>query len=122
MSKLDRLVAERCCDWNVNMERAPYRWAVPLRSPYYAVWDGQPVEWGVPTFSGTISDAWRVREECEESGMSMGLMDHLGPWECVFLEGGETFIGKHESAPTAICLAALKAFGVDEATIQEAMR
>jgi hypothetical protein len=119
---LDRLVAEKCCEWTVNMERAPYKWSVPLRSPYYAVWEGQPVEWGVPAFTGSIGEAWRVREELQDAGMSMGISDHLGQWECVFLIDGETFCAKHESAPMAICLAALRAVGVDEAQIKEACK
>lgn len=127
--KLDRLVAERVMGWTVNRERDE-RWNVPLDSTYFKVWD-QTTTKNAPWFSKTMSHAWEVvehlRKQTNDDGSCrwlVSLIDHQHKWEAVVHEIGMDDIACEcdESAQMAICLAALRAVGVPESEIQEAMR
>lgn len=127
MSKLDRLVAESVLDWYVDKERSPYRWRVPLDSTMFRDWESALVT-ACPPFSTSIAAVWEVVEHLQRGGFRLRLMDQhdsIGMWDCRFYKYPESTLIDYKTsktAPEAICLAALRAVGVDEQTIQEAMR
>ena len=94
--------------------------------------DYKVVEWHrYPNYSGSIAAAWEVvehmRKQTKDDGSCkwlVSLIDHQHKWEAVVHEIGMDDIACEcdESAPMAICLAALRAVGVPESEIQEAMR
>ena len=132
---IDRLVAERVMGWTVNKEQSPYRWNVPLDTRYYHEWDTCFVNNGCPRFSDHIADAWEVVEHLERQSPKwlcklvrragdLADFNQIG-WTCELRWIGvtrprEEAFGVHESAPMAICLAALRAVGVSEQEIEEA--
>lgn len=124
MNKINRLVGERVFGWAVRQsddDEAP-SWATPMSNRLERQYHACPIVFG-PNFSTDISAAWEVREECSVKGLSFGIQNHHEiPWTCSMMDCGELFEARHESALVAICIAALKAFGVPEADIQEALR
>ena len=113
MRKLDALVAEKV----MGMPRA--------------IVDALAL--GPPAYSTSIADAWDVVEKLDTPGpfwtieSPRGVMDdtkwsaHYIPVPTKFGGSGRLGVGEADSAPLAICIAALKAVGVSEAEIQEAM-
>lgn len=129
--KLDRLVAEKVMGWTVNKEQSPYQWSVPLgQGLLYECWDCTPAT-KAESFSTDIAAAWEMvehlRKQTNQDGSCrwlVSIIDHQHKWEAVVHEIGMDDIACEcdESAPTAICLAALRAVGMPESEIQEAMR
>ena len=60
----------------------------------------------VPRYSTDISDAWKVVDYLAE-GLILDLYNTIRGWRCDIDGKGETFSGKAETAPLAICRAAL---------------
>ncbi len=128
---LDRLVSEKVMGWTVNKELSPYRWAVPLdQGLLYDCWDQTPAT-KTEEFSTSISAAWEVVEHLRKQRHTDGgrrwlvsMIDHTDSVEIVVedFREGDRWYAVNESAPMAICLAALRAVGVPEATIQEACK
>lgn len=77
---------------------------------------------GIPHYSTSIADAWLVVEKMREKHLIHIISDGAHPlqkntWGCIIERERDEFprLAESESAtaPTAICLAALKALGVD---------
>lgn len=112
--KLDALVAEKIMGWQVrwvNVKRYP--------APY------PKCKWGMggwsncPEFSHSMEDAWLVVEKMRAGGWHIsictprpdsGVLVHMDDLKDRFQW---TAVGHSVTAPLAICLAALKAQGVD---------
>ena len=126
MSKIDRLVAERVMGWTVresdaddnDYERYSSGWAVSRWNP-----------------STDIAEAWEVvrnlrkrRFEPYDDPWTFQIVDSftedVRKWSASVGTVGFRFShgGEHENECMAICLAALRAVGVPESEIQEAMR
>ena len=131
MSKLDRLVAERVFGWSIvaASDGEPI-WSNDCGTPLAFQYASAPVKFG-PHFSREIAAAWDVvehlRKQTKESGARkylVSILDHPNTFEVVVEnhDTGDSVYACDESAPMAICLAALRAVGVDEQAIQEAMR
>ena len=129
-NKLDRLVAEKVMGWTVNKERSPYQWFVPLdQGLLYECWDQTPAT-KTEEFSTDIAAAWEVVEHLrtrkDEPMVITALDNDDGEYVIAFAKRDDRWttrnIGKHRDAPMAIGLAALRAVGVPEATIQEACK
>ncbi len=82
-------------------------------------------------YSTSISAAWDVVEHLRKQRHNEGgrkylvsMIDHTDSVEIVVedFREGDRWYAVNESAPMAICLAALRAVGVPEATIQEACK
>lgn len=119
--KLDVLVAERVMRWRrVVVLPEINRWMVSDSqwSGYY-VFDWSP--------STDITDAWQVVEKMRQD---LWLVNISGGhfWDCEIIDmsiededRGDYAARNKETAPLAICIAALRAVGVDEAEIQAAL-
>ena len=71
-----------------------------------------------PPYSTQIASAWEVVEKMRNAGFWLCLdsmvnlqADHV--FRCIFRDGGIMHGGEEKTAPHAICLAALKAKGVE---------
>ena len=150
MSKIDRLVAERVMDATVcetSEQAESVAKGVPFVVPWYIESDGH-ARARVWMRSGCDSDTWvigkwepscridhawevveHLRKQTKDDGTRkylVSVVDHDdGKMECVIQPGRlwtMSSCANHESAQMAICLAALRAVGVPESEIQEAMR
>lgn len=108
-SEIDRLVAEKVMGW----KRTPYGWDV-LEKKY-----NLGIEWDLPKFSTNIADAWKVVEKLQKDGWYIELYNENEEW-CFdltkyneFLSVDRFYRASAEGASLAICLAALKACGID---------
>lgn len=119
--EIDKLVAIHVRGWSLNKESSPVRWNVPLNDSYYRDYDLANASGDyVPPFSTEISVAWELVEKMIlvpddkwffEIKWSFNLVVfrpaqakdiHAKQFECI-----------NKSLPFAICLAALKAVGVE---------
>ena len=73
-----------------------------------AAWDVVE-EWGVLPWN--IDNGWREKDGERISGVTCKVTTHTGSFEAT-----------EKDMPMAVCVCALRAVGVDEATIQEAMK
>lgn len=118
-NKIDAMVAEKVMGWEWNTNG----WCRKGYKP-------QPHDVPVKPFSPSvdIDAAWmvwsnqHVRNHVE--GVYPQLRDDLTilHWVCPVRINASRFGCVQDTAPLALCLAALRAVGVDEATIQEAMK
>jgi len=133
MSKLDRLVGVKVFGWSIvtDSDGEPI-WSNDCGTPLAFQYASAPVKFG-PNFSTDIAAAWEVvehlRKQTKDDGTRkylVSVVDHDdGKMECVIQPGRlwtMSSCANHESAQMAICLAALRAVGVPESEIQEAMR
>ena len=114
--ELDALVAEKVMGLNIryptdgNVPREPFYWAKDD--------DGYEEPFACPHYSTDISAAWEVVEKLMGSGAMFGFVLSVlddRHTTAVFSEtAGHGYRGISEEAPHAICLAALKAMGVEE--------
>jgi len=121
--ELDALVAEKVMGWKwlERDEFNEYRHLTP---------NGQKIQVAVPRYSTDIAAAWQIVEKIKfmQPGWEIyGLKpDHLqkftieyngfgwrAGWAPVKLDGNMTIEAEAEAAPHAICLAALRAVGVE---------
>ncbi len=107
--ELDALVAERVMGYTVR--RGPGANYDGMLLPW-EVWDRDGKSWNPIKYSADIAAAWQVIEKLADRDPMIaiwGYEDGTAGWFCDF-EG----IKDHaRTAPHAICLAALKAVGVD---------
>lgn len=121
-AKLDSLVAQRV------MKMIPCRGGLCNEPCYWTDSDGSV--WhhnGIVPFSPStsIADAWEVVNEMNgPRGFYARSASHpqSGEWMVTFKKCGLRFDSAEKTAPLAICLAALRAVGVTEGEIQEAMQ
>lgn len=112
--ELDALVAEKVMGWTkrISADHTGSEIKVLRNMGIIYAWkDAERKERGldVPAYSTDIAAAWQVAE------MMRGLDFRLnkdGDWVCCF-GGTVAFCGESDTAPHAICLAALKAVGVE---------
>jgi Phage ABA sandwich domain len=100
LREIDRLVAEKVMGLKID--------------DYYFVLDEKGLREGeLLNYSTNIEDAWQVVEKLDVEEFSIS---KFGKEYHVWVEtelGGEGFLIKSKTAPLAICLAALKAVGVE---------
>ena len=113
--ELDALIAERVMGWELD------------DLPEGVVWEGNSETGGgvtartaVPRYSTDIAAAWEVVEKIRGAGFTFSLWDnanqYAAPWDCRFThrdDVGQKGIAIEGTAPHAICLAALRAKGVE---------
>jgi hypothetical protein len=101
--ELDALIAEKVMGTNVfDFKGLPSYWDANIRRD-------------IPHYSTNIADAWLVVEKLVKQCYQFGLANESdGKYFCsLFFDGAGTFEESAETAPLAICLAALKACGVE---------
>lgn len=118
--EIDTLIAEKVFNWELMTDTSMVKagFLTYKRMSRALVMDWQ--ETLIPEFSTDISAAWQVVEKLKELGYSFdaGSWEHVGDgndW-CVEFEHQSELIehrGLAPAFPMAICLAALKAVGVD---------
>lgn len=102
--ELDALVAEKVMGWTVALEdRGPCRVWRPHEN---SAERSQPI----PPYSTSIEAAWEVVEKMRQREFGFSLND---AWIAWFLAAPNEYQADADTAPHAICLAALKAVGVD---------
>lgn len=106
--EIDRLIAERMMGWT-NLSLAGTRFGTTPQGRVHRI---------VPQYSTDISAAWEVVEQLRLLGYQGGI-DWARPepgYECAFWSSSispyEKQSSRAETAPMAICLAALKVIGV----------
>jgi len=111
--ELDALVAEKVMGFEVGIYES-YRGITGIS---YVCKDKYPSgEFDLPNYSTDIKAAWEVVEKFSDESFEL---DHFcdGVWTCKFRwvddEGESEAEAKAKTAPRAICLAALKAMGVE---------
>lgn len=70
----------------------------------------------LPPYSTDISAAWKVVEKMQKNDWAIildNMQDYLGNWQAHFEKDKFVETAESESVPHAICLAALKAVGVE---------
>ena len=107
----DALVAEQLFSYAVDWE-FDEPCAKELRDQYD--------EWGIlPFYTADMTAAWEVAEHMKEFIWAIALSSmkdkhfHLDRYFCQFTDIEDTVDAEAETAPEAICLAALRAKGVD---------
>jgi len=141
MSKLDRLVGVKVFGWSIvtDSDGEPI-WSNDCGTPLAFQYASAPVKFG-PNFSTEIAAAWEVVEHVKlkyregrccvaVSRTAAGNPDYA--YDCEVCErmyvadgwatNAHTVMANARTAPMSICLAALRAVGVPESEIQEAMR
>jgi hypothetical protein len=96
--EIDQLVAEKVMGWIKPPATSVLKpmWVAPPKGTVYPE---------LPKFSTNIQDAWAVVEKLKEEKLFRLTQSLEGKWWADFNDEREY----HESAPMAICLAALKA-------------
>lgn len=106
--KIDALVAEHVMGLNdvESFEKGPFQ-----NNLYYNPYD-DPNGWEVvPNYSTDIADAWEVVEKQKPNWLSL---DGCGSeWNVTFHDSENIWVANSDTAPMAICLAALKVKGVE---------
>lgn len=117
--ELDALIAEKVMGWKLD-----YEFADSIGAPTVPALRDQYDEWGMlPEFSTDISAAWQVVKRLADSGFNVTIsrvLDWRDKYECYLVKENwrddERICKGADTAPLAICLAALKAV---EATQKE---
>jgi hypothetical protein len=124
VNQINRLVGERVFGWAVRESEdgeAP-SWATPMSNHLERQYHACPIMHG-PNFSKEIAAAWEVRAAMKQRGFWLLLIDmNDGTWHAAFKSVEPDGRCIYSSECVAICLAALRAVGVSESEIQEAMR
>lgn len=85
----------------------------PYQLKVKPVWDHQWHQWKP---SSDIEAAWQVIEKMEDHGWMARIGRDIGEWNCRFVRPEDTagyVYDSSDTAPHAICLASLKALGVE---------
>jgi hypothetical protein len=101
--ELDALIAEKVMGWKLEEHFGLRRWVWKLPADQLInglQWIDNPLP-----FSEEISSAWQVVEKLKSDERDFKIW-FIGNWQASF---GSPGIGESNSAPHAICLAALKA-------------
>jgi len=108
LRKIDALVAEHVMGWRVEkyMTTIPKPTGAGMRP-------GSAVIEEIPRYTSDISTAWEVIERLHpEFTFSLDYLSS-GRWTITFYSGEAHGLMSTDSAPLAICLAALRAKGID---------
>ena len=109
LREIDRLVAEKVMDW-VQGEYAKDKWYYKKNGQIHGmakfVKDWNP--------STNIADAWQVAEKLMKNGLFFNVLKWIdGDFVARFENHKVSVKAEAETAPLAICLAALKSVGVE---------
>lgn len=106
LRQIDVLVAEKVLQWKRG--RTEYG-EMPWKAP-----DGKGYLF-VPRFSSDIAATWQVVEKMRERETYIAVECHPNYWRAVVYDGNWYFeLSEHaDTAPLAICLAALRTVGVE---------
>jgi hypothetical protein len=112
--ELDALIAEKVMGWRIlkklTIPPKPLDEADPCGLPPGVSDDGKTAWVSIPHYSADIADAWQVVEKLLAQGFGVEILSDQGQWSVQFWNlGRQTEYG--DSAPHAICLAALKVVG-----------
>lgn len=109
--ELDALIAEKVMGWR-NCEVSGWRETRAYGKPPY--FDDSDPDVCINDYSTNIADAWLVVEKFDTQNHTVRISNTMGgDWSCVIhgVWGEERVVA--ENVPLAICLAALKAVGVE---------
>jgi len=128
--KLDALVAEKVMNWQYRQD-APENYSCPEFGGNAGWWQEPDGDWLCancmeeifPSYSTNIAAAWQVVEKLREQSIAMTIST-MGPRSETMVyttvAGVNSSTVWEESAPLAICVAALKAVGSDAALNEKA--
>jgi hypothetical protein len=117
LRKIDRLVAEK-----VLKQETRIKWVVTQKKYEYKFYNvnGDEIWLPLPKYSTDIKDAWQVVEKLRDRYVYIDLTNNDDLYCCELMEQDWenesryfTYYADAETAPLAICLAALKAVGVE---------
>lgn len=127
--KINAMVAEKIFGWKRIHDEYSRWWSIPESDPAYADLDGHDY---TPPYSSDISAAWavvhRVKDLHSESRGGMGdvvitFNPYTARWTVKFnWSNNKPVEWDNPSECMAICIAALKAVGVPDSEIQEALQ
>jgi hypothetical protein len=120
---INRLVGERVFGWAVReSEDEPTTWGTRRITRLDCQYHGTPIDSG-PHFDRDIAAAMEVHGKCRLCILPVRMSDGSDGWQVRrYVDIYDATSTNHESLCMAICLAALRAVGVPEATIQEACK
>lgn len=117
--ELDKLIAEKIMGWTeLEFKNPQYAGSVELygakpgerASPY----TGAKAKYVVPKYSTDISAAWEVVEKLKWAEPEISWSDEQHCWHAMFRKGRSSGVSSGaDTAPLAICLAALKTHGIE---------
>lgn len=115
--KLDALVAEKVMGWkwyNI-LGNSEQQVLASSQEDALSLRPGQMVYDLVPCYSTDIAAAWLVVERLLRDGIQLCILPigYHGGWEVRRVDPGGRAVGQSSFAPHAICLATLKAVGVE---------
>lgn len=111
--ELDALIAEKVMGYDVKTWNEVYEVAKRKEDIPVIVLEEKQCR-SIPRYSTNISDAWQVVEELSAYYGVEVYQDKVVPCECnVYHLGSRKSRAIADTAPLAICLAALKAVGVE---------
>jgi len=117
--ELDALVAEKVMGWvEVRKQSIANAFGQHVMDDYVgqpSIGVTQPVL--VPRYSSMIQEAWKVADHLRTRSQFVAVLSGMGPqgvqpWICKINRDGGFLEERADTAPVAICLAALKAVGI----------
>ena len=117
--ELDALVAEKVMGWvQVRKQSIANAFGQHVMDDYVgqpSIGVTQPVL--VPRYSSMIQEAWKVADHLRTRSQFVAVLSGMGPqgvqpWICKINRDGGFLEERADTAPVAICLAALKAVGI----------
>jgi hypothetical protein len=117
--ELDALVAEKVMGWvEVRKQSIANALGQHVMDDYVgqpSIGVTQPVL--VPRYSSMIQEAWKVADHLRTRSQFVAVLSGMGPqgvqpWICKINRDGGFLEERADTAPVAICLAALKAVGI----------
>jgi hypothetical protein len=116
LRKIDRLVAEKV----MGFETEGFEWSKGTMQFVYKDTGAALITKNIPYYSSNIADAWQVVEKLRSRYVYIDLTNNDDLYCCELMEQDWenesryfTYYTDAETAPLAICLAALKAVGVE---------
>lgn len=113
--EIDALIAKHVMGLTVERKRFPFDYLEGDRGDPYDYIDTQ-TNWPIPDYTTSVSDAWRVVQQMQHDYWRLRLVGMpKGEWMARFwkYDTGEAEKAVADTAPMAICLAALEAKGVE---------
>lgn len=117
--ELDALVAEKVLGWvQVRKQSIANAFGQHVMDDYVGLPTAlAPQAQLIPRYSLLIQEAWKVADHLRERSQFVAVISGLGPqgvqpWICKINRDGGFLEERAETAPLAICLAALKAVGI----------
>ena len=120
--ELDALVAEKVMGWTDIWTDGDYFMAYPPHEQriMQKMGVGYAERYPIPNYSSEISAAWEVVEKMRQEGLTVTITTPPTGWKNWDVRGWDDnnndnrFIARADTAPRAICIAALHAKGVRE--------